>query len=169
MPLSDIYAQFADRADVLKQFLARLNARAAGMTAVDASAPARDRAFDAIMQIFDAAGEDKPLLRVLARDLPRDPITLVSLWPRIEQILEGVLDRAALPLAGALSPLRTLGLAGILLRIFSTWLDDGPEQAKTMATLDGDLRRIESLLGHLSPSRPAKSKSNDEGARDTLH
>lgn len=168
VPLSDVYAEFPDRVDVVAKFLMRLHARAGGMTAVDRSAPARDRLFDSIMQVFDGAVEDKPVLRVLVRDLPRDPITLIAIWSPIEQILGGIMDRAGMPLTGVLAPLRVLGLAGIVARALGVWIDDGPEQAKTMATLDGDLRRIEPVLGRVSPTRSTKRESGEE-PRDTVH
>jgi AcrR family transcriptional regulator len=166
--LSDVYATFPDRADVLSRFLLRLHGRAGSMPTVDHASPARDRLFDSIMQVFDAAADEKPVLRVLARDLPRDPVTLLALWSAIERILDGIMDRAAMPLTGVLQPFRMLGLAGIVVRALGTWVDDGPDQAKTMAQLDGDLRRVEPLLERASPSRPPQPESSEE-SRDTLH
>jgi AcrR family transcriptional regulator len=168
VPLSEIYSSFPDRVDVLVRFLTRLHSRAGAMPAVDTSSPARDRLFDSIMQVLDAAADEKPVFRVLVRDLPRDPGTLVALWPPIEQILSGIMDRAGMPVSGLFHPLRMLGLAGIVARVLGVWVDDGPEQAKTMATLDGDLRRIEPLLDRASPTRPPKAESGEE-SRDTLH
>ncbi len=170
VPLSDIYAVFPDRVDVLGRLLTRLQLRAGGMTPVDAASPARDRLFDAIMQIFDSAGEEKPVMRVLVRDLPKDPVSLVALWPPIEKILDGIMDRAGMPLTGLFAPFRILGLAGIVTRALSVWVDDGPEQAKTMATLDGDLRRVEPLLERMSPKPRAQPKPDSgEEPHDTVH
>ena len=170
VPLSEIYATFPDRVDVLGRLLTRLQLRAGGMAPVDAASPARDRLFDAIMQIFDSASEEKPVMRVLVRDLPKDPVSLVALWPPIEKILDGIMDRAGMPLTGMFAPFRILGLAGIVTRALSVWVDDGPEQAKTMATLDGDLRRVEPLLDRMSPKPRTETKpeSGDE-SRDTVH
>jgi hypothetical protein len=92
----------------------------------------------------------------------------MSLWPQIEQILGGVMDRAGMPLSGVWAPFRMLGLTGIVTRALSVWVDDGPEQAKTMATLDGDLRRIEPLLERVSPAQSPKPESGDE-PRSTVH
>lgn len=170
--LAEVYAAFPDRGDVLVKLIARLHARAAGMTPVDASASSKDRLFDAIMQVFDAAAEDKPVLRVLVRDLPRDPGTLVALWSPIENVLSGVMDRAGMPLSGIWAPFRMLGLTGIATRALTVWVDDGPELAKTMAALDSDLRRVEPLLERVSPSpksKPEPDSPGPEAPRDTVH
>lgn len=170
--LADVYAAFPDRGDILVKLIGRLHARAAEMTPVDASASSKDRLFDAIMQVFDAAAEDKPVLRVLVRDLPRDPATLVVLWTPIEKLLSGVLDRAGMPLSGIWAPFRMLGLTGIATRALTAWVDDGPELAKTMATLDSDLRRVEPLLERVSPTpkpKPEAEPPAPEAPRDTVH
>jgi hypothetical protein len=53
---------------------------------------------------------------------------------------------------GPSSALKSTGVALALGRAIPVWLDDGKDLAKTMARLDGDLRRAESLFGFRKPA-----------------
>lgn len=107
---------------------------------------ARDRLFDVLMLRFDALLPSKPALRVISRDLARDPVAAVALLGPAFQSLGWMLEAAGIDSSGLRGALRVRGLALIWARVFRIWLEDGEDQAKTMAELDRRLRRAEELL-----------------------
>jgi hypothetical protein len=108
----------------------------------------RDKLFDVGMAWFDLLDGHKPAIRSLYDDLRYDPITLLAARGDIIAAAEWLMTLAHADKGPALS-LRAAGFAAILGRAISVWLDDDAGLTKTMARLDGDLRRGESLLGGL--------------------
>jgi AcrR family transcriptional regulator len=171
-PVSEVYRVFADRDAVLGAFLSRLTERALALDPVPTEGPARDRLFDAAMQLFDVSGDDRPVLRVLAHDLARDPLTLFSLRGAALRVARWTLMRAGVAPEGLFGMAQTGGLLAILLSTLRVWLDDGPDQAKTMAALDRGLRRAEQAILRFSPQRAAQAPSDAtpaSGNAETLH
>ncbi len=107
---------------------------------------ARDRLFDVLMMRFDAMAADKSAVAVITRDLSRDPVALVASVSPALQSLGWMLEAAGIDSSGLRGRLRVRGLALIWARVFSIWLTDGEDQAKTMAELDRRLRQAEDLL-----------------------
>ncbi|HEY1631717.1 MAG TPA: hypothetical protein VGF56_10385 [Rhizomicrobium sp.] len=107
----------------------------------DAEGSARDRVFEAAMSWFDAASAHKDAMRALYHGLKRDPLSLLAAREDFVKAGSWLLTLAEADTGPAI-PLRALALAGAMARSVSTWLDDGPDLAKTMAKLDGDLRRV---------------------------
>lgn len=107
---------------------------------------ARDRLFDVLMLRFDTMATDKAAVAVIARDLSRDPVALMALRSPALQSLGWMLEAAGIDSSGLRGRLRVRGLALIWARVFSVWLEDGEDQAKTMAELDRRLRQAEDLL-----------------------
>jgi hypothetical protein len=70
--------------------------------------------------------------------------------------LAAMLEAARISSSGVKGLIRTKGLAAIYLATLRIWLrDDSPDMAKTMASLDGHLRRVEALAGRLRGRRAA--------------
>jgi hypothetical protein len=107
---------------------------------------ARDRLFDVAMLWFDMWGPRKAALRALHDGLKRDPLALIAARGDILAAASWLLALAEAD-TGSASALKAAGLAGALARAIPVWLDDGKDLAKTMARLDGDLRRGESVFG----------------------
>lgn len=112
------------------------------------SKSARDRLFDVAMTWFEILSEHKAAMRALYEGLRRDPLLLIAERGAFIASGEWLMTLAEADNGPALS-LRALGFAGILARALPVWLDDDTDLTKTMARLDGDLRRGESLLGRL--------------------
>lgn len=112
-----------------------------------------DRLFDVGMAWFDVLGRHKPAIRALYKGLQSDPLTLLALRGAIIGAAEWLMALAEADKGPALS-LRAAGYAAILGRAIPVWLDDDADMTKTMARLDGDLRRVGDTLG------PAKKRSN---------
>ena len=109
---------------------------------------ARDRLFDVAMAWFDAAARHKQALRALYKGLRADPFTLFDARGDIVAAGEWLMTLAEADKGPALA-LRATALAAVLARAIPVWLEDDADLAKTMARLDTDLRRGESVLGKL--------------------
>lgn len=109
---------------------------------------AHDRLFDVCMAWFDALARHENAIRSLYLGLRKDPLTLLRLRGEFVAAAEWLMTLAGADRGPALS-LRAAGLAAILGRAIPTWLDDDADLTKTMAQLDQDLSRGESLLGRL--------------------
>jgi AcrR family transcriptional regulator len=107
---------------------------------------ARDRLFDVLMMRFDALLPSKAALKVISRDLARDPVAAVALLRPALQSLGWMLEAAGIDSSGIRGAVRVRGLALIWARVFRIWLDDGEDQARTMAELDRRLRQAEDML-----------------------
>jgi ubiquinone biosynthesis protein COQ9 len=115
------------------------------------SESARDRIFDVAMTWFDVLAPRKQAVRSLYDGLKRDPLALVAARDAILSAAGWLLVLAEAD-TGASSALKSTSLALALGRAIPIWLDDGKDLAKTMARLDGDLRRGESLFGFRKPA-----------------
>ena len=114
------------------------------------SESARDRIFDVAMTWFDVLAPRKPAIRSLYESYKRDPLALIAIRNEAMSAAEWLLVLAGAD-TGPSSGIKSAGLAIALGRAIPVWLDDGEELAKTMARLDGDLRRAESLFGFRKP------------------
>jgi AcrR family transcriptional regulator len=112
------------------------------------AASGRDRLFDVGMAWFDAIAPDRRAVRSLYDGLKSDPLALLSLRNDFAATAEWLMTLAEADKGPAL-PLRALAFAAVLGRAIPVWLDDDSNLTKTMARLDGDLRRGESWLGKL--------------------
>lgn len=122
---------------------------------------ARDRLFDVLMMRFDALSPSKPALQNISRDLARDPVAAVALVRPALQSLGWMLEAAGIDSSGVRGAVRVRGLALIWARVFRVWLEDGEDQAKTMAELDRRLRQAEQMLETVArfANRPARESA----------
>jgi hypothetical protein len=112
----------------------------------DAESSARDRVFDVAMTWFEISNGRKPAMRSLYDGLKRDPLSLLAARSEIVSAASWLLTLAEADTGPAIA-LRALALAAAIGRAIPAWLDDGKDMAKTMAQLDGDLRRADSFFG----------------------
>jgi len=115
------------------------------------SASARDRLFDVAMTWFEVLAPRKPAIRSLYEGLKRDPLSLLAARGEIVAAAGWLLALAEAD-SGPAAGFRAMGFAVLIARAIAVWLDDGKDLAKTMARLDGDLRRDESVFGRSSES-----------------
>ena len=97
-------------------------------------------------------------VRSLHDGLKRDPLTLVAARAGIVEAAGWLLTLAEADTGPAL-PLRALALAAALARAVPVWLDDDKGLSRTMAALDIDLTRADTILGRLRGA-----KENEDGA-----
>lgn len=149
LPLSQVYPVFPSKGAILAGFERQLDAQVlAEEEAPDLEeARARDRLFDVLMRRFDALAPYKEGVAALLHDLTRQPLTAACAWPGLARSMALMLEAAGLSSDGLRGAARTKGLAVLYLATLRVWLrDDSPDLAKTMAALDGYLRRIEGLV-----------------------
>jgi AcrR family transcriptional regulator len=162
VPLPELARLFSSKSAILAAWSRELDAEVLKLVAEEdfGDEGARDRLFDVLMMRFDAMAEAKPALRNIARDLSRDPFALVSLISPALQSLGWMLEAADIDSSGLGGAVRLHGLALIWARVLSVWLDDGEDQAKTMAELDRRLRQAEDLLKAMSRFRNRASQES---------
>jgi AcrR family transcriptional regulator len=104
----------------------------------------RDRVFELLMRRLDALAPHKSGLKAVARDLPRDPASLLLLGCATARAMSWLLEAAGADPHGPLGRLKVKALGAIYLATLRTWFaDEGADHGKTMAFLDKALKRVE--------------------------
>jgi AcrR family transcriptional regulator len=112
--------------------------------------PARERLFDVLMRRVDALAPHKEAVRSLARAVRRDPALALAATPIALRAQRWMLAAAHVDVSGLRGEIAVRGAALAFARVVETWLDDeDPGMARTMATLDRELRRGESWMRRL--------------------
>ena len=149
MPAAELASVAPSKADLIGLVLRRLSDEVTRAYKPDADTEsARDRLFDVAMVWFDVLSRHEEAVRSLYEGLRRDPVTLLSARSGIIAAAEWLMTLAEADTGPALA-LRAAAFAAILGRTVPVWLEDDADLSKTMARLDTDLRRGESLLGKL--------------------
>ena len=145
--LSQVYTEFRSKQEILSGFSRMIDAAVLEEGAAEAEdGPARDRLFDVIMRRFDALTPYKAAVGHIAYDQLRDPLAACSAARQLHRSMALMLEAARVGSDGLKGALRVKGLTAIYLATLRIWLqDESADMAKTMAALDGYLRRIEGL------------------------
>lgn len=155
LPLSTVYATFSSKQAILNGFSRQVDAAMLAEGVEDQDLPARDRLFDMIMRRFDALQPYKEALGVILQDQLRDPLAACCGLDRLGRSMAATLEAAGFSTTGCRGVLRIKGLSAIYLSTLRVWLrDDSEDMARTMAHLDKQLSRVDSLLGRLKSYRP---------------
>lgn len=149
MPMSDLRQYATSKTALLASFGRRVDA-AMLAAPVEADGSVKDRLFDLIMRRFDALGPHKAAVRGILADLGRDPLAALCLVPGGMKAMAGLAEAAGVNTRLPLGPLKIKALAAVYLGTFRVWLDDeSADAAKTMASLDKSLGRLEALTSNL--------------------
>ncbi|MDH3473434.1 MAG: TetR/AcrR family transcriptional regulator [Rhodospirillales bacterium] len=168
VPLAKAYQVYPSKQAILEGFSRAIDIEVLADDSLaeewDDDSGARDRLFDVLMRRFDALQPYREGLGNLAYDQARDPLAALCSLGQLLRSMAAMLEAARVGaggLGGSLGDaLRAKGLAGVYLATLRVWLrDDSADMAKTMAALDGHLRRIEGLL-----RRFARRPGDSEGA-----
>lgn len=165
---AEVYRLYPERAAVLAAYLDRLYVRLLESASPADEGAVRDRVFDGAMQLFDAALPERDAIRVIVREAPREPLTVLALRPQAARIASFILEQAGVSSEGFAGLFRVAGLIGILAQTLYVWIDDGEDQARTMAALDKGLRRAEGLMMRLGGT-PALAVQPVREQADTVH
>ena len=112
--------------------------------------PMRDRLLDIMLKRFDALAPYKEALRAIRKNGPRDPLSLFALNGIALNSWRYMLAGADIDTEDDLGMVRVQGAALVFARAFETWLDeDDAGLTRTMAALDKELKRGESIMGRI--------------------
>ena len=147
--LSEVHPRFPSKQAILDELSRRIDGQVLAEVSPDdftEEESARDRLFDVLMQRFDALSPYREAIGEILYDKARHPLSSVAAMPQLLHSMSWMLEAAGIPATGARGLLRTKGLVPIYLMTLRTWVrDDSRDMAKTMAALDGYLRRVEPL------------------------
>lgn len=164
IPVETVFQLCPDKNALLKLIGASINAAAIKrMTEPGENEPARDRAFDAILVVFEAMADYKPALAVIYQETRIDPATWLEAAPIFVRSAEWIADNAKLPTNGLQGLATTRAIAALLAETFGVWLADGEDLPKTMAHVDRRLRSAESWI---TTFRRKEQKDEEKPASD---
>jgi hypothetical protein len=146
-PMAEFYgASLWEAVDCVEEAFDR--AIADGGATLDPQQSVRDRLFDLIMKRFEAMEPHRAAVLAMEQGVDRDPTLLASLHQRHVRCARWVLALAGLEADGMTGQARAQGLGVIIGQARAAWRgDDAGDFAKTMASLDKNLRRAEEMFG----------------------
>lgn len=161
-PLSDFYgASLGEAVDCVEEAFDR--AIADGADELDPGQSVRDRLFELIMRRFEAMEPHRKAILSMEHGVDRDPTLMAAAHQRHVRCARWVLALAGLEADGMTGQARAQGLGVIIGQARAAWRgDDAGDFAKTMASLDKNLRRAEEMFGRWAGFE-AKPKPEDPG------
>lgn len=146
-PLAELYgASLWEAVDCAEEAFDR--AIAEGVDKLDPKQSVRDRLFELIMRRFEAMEPHRAAVLAMEQGVDRDPTLLASQHQRHVRCARWVLALAGLEADGMTGQARAQGLGVIIGQARAAWRgDDAGDFARTMASLDKNLRRAEEMFG----------------------
>ena len=146
--LVDLRDLFPSKGAILGGFMRMIDREVLGASVTDmADETAHDRVLDVMIRRFDAIAPYKEGMRAIHRAVRRDPALALALNQAALNSWRFMLETAGVDVNGSLGFVRTQGAILVFSRAFEVWLDDGEDMAKTMATLDRELKNGEKVMG----------------------
>lgn len=161
LPLAKVYPVFSSKQTILNAFARRIDAEVLAAEEPEAGeGRARERLFDVLMRRFDALGPYRKALGNIIFDHARDPLAASCALVQLRRTLALTLEAAGLSSGGLRGALRIKGLGLVYLATLRVWLrDESADLARTMATLDRQLGRIERAVRCCSPVQHSRADS----------
>jgi hypothetical protein len=162
-PLAELYgASLGEAADCVEEAFDRAIADG---PALDPGQSVRDRLFDLIMRRFEAMEPHRAAVASMEAGIDRDPMLLAALHQRHVRCARWVLALAGLEADGMTGQARAQGLGVIIGQARSAWRgDEAGDFAKTMASLDKNLRRAEEMFGRWAGFETKAKPQSDDAA-----
>ena len=146
-PVSDFYgASIGEAVDCVEEAFDR--AIGDNLDALDPGQSVRDRLFELMMRRFEAMEPHRAAVLAMEHGVDRDPTLMAATHQRNVRCARWVLALAGLEADGMTGQARAQGLGVIIGQARAAWRgDDAGDFAKTMASLDRNLRRAEEMFG----------------------
>jgi hypothetical protein len=159
-PVSEYYgASVGEAVDCVEEAFDR--AIGDNLDKLDDSQSVRDRLFELIMRRFEAMEPHRAAVLSMEQGVDRDPTLMASAHQRHVRCARWVLAIAGLEADGMSGQARAQGLGVIIGQARAAWRGDSAgDFAKTMASLDRNLRRAEEMFGRWAGFE-AKPKADD--------
>ena len=149
--LADFRDAFPSKGAVLAAFNKRID-RAVLTGASDAldGEPVKERLFDVLMRRLDAMAPYRAGVRAIAEWARRDPLAAAALNREGLNSMRFMLESAGVSVDGPVGALKLQGLLIAFARVLDVWFEDEePGFSATMAALDKELTRGETLVGRV--------------------
>ncbi len=156
LSIADVRKTFSGRTALLDALNQRLDQAMLTLDDDDLEElPPRDRVFEMMMSRLEAMAPFRKGLCRMIKDVRCDPGLAIMSACRLDRSLAWLQDAAGLSHGHGASPLNDIRrrlqrrmLGAVYLQTLNVWCsDDSMDLAKTMASLDKQLRRIETLAG----------------------
>ncbi len=156
LEMADVRKTFSGRAAILEALNQRLDHAMLAVEGDDmAELPPRDRVFELMMSRLEAMAPMRAGLCRLIKDARFDPGLIAMTACRLDRSLAWLQEAAGLLQGQGATPLKLIRrrlqrrlLGAVYLQTLNVWSSDESEDlAKTMASLDKQLRRIENIAG----------------------
>ncbi len=159
-PVSDFYgASLGEAVDCVEEAFDR--AIGDDLENLDPGQSVRDRLFDLIMRRFEAMEHYRPAVLAMEQGQDRDPTLLAAAHQRHVRCARWVLALAGLEADGMTGQARAQGLGVIIGQARAAWRgDEDGDFAKTMSSLDKNLRRAEEMFGRWAGFEAKKPESD---------
>lgn len=159
-PVSDFYgATLWEAVDCVEEAFDR--AIADDLNQLDPNQSVRDRLFELIMRRFEAMEPHRAAVLAMEHGVDRDPTLMAAAHQRHVRCARWVLAIAGMEADGMTGQARAQGLGVIIGQARVAWRGDSAgDFAKTMASLDKNLRRAEEMFGRWAGFE-AKPKPDD--------
>ena len=148
VPLKELTHLYSSKTAILVAFMDQVDEQT--MDNIDPELeeePARDRLLDVLITRFEVLAAHKAALKRIRATLARDPLVLANINRALVRSMERMMAAASCEAGGMRGLARAQGLAFVYQAAMDVWLeDDDPGMARTMAELDGRLRRGERNL-----------------------
>jgi AcrR family transcriptional regulator len=149
--LSDFRDAFPSKGAVLGAYSRMIDKQVLDGTTSDLMAePAKERLFDVLMRRLDAMAPHKEAMRGVMAWAKRDPVSAAALNSVALNSMRFMLEASDISSEGAVGSVKLQGLVLAWARILDVWFDDDdPASARTMAALDRELTRGETLVARV--------------------
>jgi len=149
--LSEFRDAFPSKGAVLGAYSRMIDKQVLDGTTSDLMAePAKERLFDVLMRRLDAMAPHKEAMRGVMAWAKRDPVSAAALNSVALNSMRFMLEASDISSEGAVGSVKLQGLVLAWARILDVWFDDDdPAYARTMAALDRELTRGETLVARV--------------------
>jgi AcrR family transcriptional regulator len=162
--LSELLAEYPSKMAILDAFSRGIDRKVLADFVPEAdSSSVRDRLFDVLMQRFDALEVHKEAIRRIMGAACRDPLVGLAAGGSLFRSMGLMLEAAGVPGNGIRGAIRAKALAAIYGATLRDWMkDDSADKSRTMAALDGRLRRAEARAKSLKSMTSARRAAGSE-------
>lgn len=169
LSLAQVHAVHRTKSEILAAFVRRIDDAVLPEDDAELLAESpRDRLFDLVMRRLDAMAPHKEGVAAVVRDVSADPAWALCHAHSFMRSMDWMLEVAGLAAGGCRGRVRAAGLGAVYLATLRVWFtDDSPDMARTMATLDRQLRRVDALARAVNRPRrawAARGPASDEAA-----
>ena len=148
LSLADLHEYFDDKSDILTALGRMIDRKVLeNVGELEQELPVRDRLFDVMMERFDILNDYRDGIVAVLHSFKFDPKQAVISLPYLCRSMTWMLEASGIETNGIRGAIKVTGLTGVYLDVLRVWKDDdSPDMGKTMAALDKDLGRAESVV-----------------------